>query len=160
MRVNIIKSYCAHMFRVLKQFLLFFLVFQVGMMPVSQAFAARHMHDISHDASHETMMTSVFLSSAMVTKFQHVIKFNRKDGWSGMTHVSPQSQKTHLQSSRCGKKNGHKGDCDSCQCMPTVATPVLMQVISVFTPTESYSVKLVYPLYNVIMPPPLRPPTS
>ncbi len=144
------------MFRALKTFLLFFLVFQVGMMPISQAFAARHMHDISH----ETMMTSVFLSSAMIAKFQHVVKFNRKDGLSNMAHLSSRSQKTYLQSSRCGKRNGHKGDCDSCQCTPIVTTPVLMQEILVFTPTESYNVKWGCPLYSVVMAPPLRPPTS
>jgi len=164
MCVNIIKSYCAYMFRALKKFLLFFLVFQVVMMPVSQAFAARHMHDISHEAAHETfhetMRVSAFPASAMVGTFQYLIKLNRKDSLSDTAHVFPQSQKVYLQSSGCGKRNGHKGDCDSCQCMPIVATPVFMQVTSVFTVMESYNVKLVYPLYNVIMAPPLRPPTS
>jgi len=156
MRVNIIKSYCAYMFRTMKKFLLFFLVFQVVMMPVSQAFATRHMHDTSH----EKMMTSVFLSSATVVKFQHFVKSSRKDGLSDMAHLSFQPQKMQLQNSLCGKRNGHKGDCDICQCTPIVAAPILMQVTSVFTPTESYNNKLGCPLYSIVMPPPFRPPTS
>lgn len=156
MRVNIIKSYCVYMFRALKILLLLFLVFQVVVMPVSQAFAARHMHDTSH----EKMMTSIFLSSAMVTKSQHFVKSSRKDGLSDMAHLSSLSQTTYLQSSLCGKRNGHKGDCDICQCTPIVTAPFLMQVASVFTPTESYNIKLDCPLYSIVMPPLLRPPAS
>ena len=156
MRVNIIKSYCAYMFRALKILLLLFLVFQVVMMPVSQAFAARHMHD----AFHEKMMASVFLSSGMVTKSHHFVESNRKDGLSDMTHPAFRSQETYFQNSQCGKRNGHKGGCDICQCTPIVAAPVLIQVASILTSTKSYNIKLDCPLYSIVMPPPFRPPTS
>jgi len=156
MCLNIIKSYCAYMFKVLKKFLLFFLVFQLVMMPVSQAFAARHIHDTSRAKT----ITSVAPSSVMITKFQRFVKSSGKDGLSDMAHLFSQPHKTHLQSSRCGKRNGHKGDCDSCQCTSIVAAPVSMQVTPVFISAESYNVKLGCPLYNVIIAPPLRPPTS
>jgi len=151
-----IKSYCAHMFKASKIFLLCFLVFQVAMMPVSQAFAERHMHDNSHV---KAIISIPAASSVIVTKSQHFMKADEEDNLSGMAHLPFPAHKTDLQS-QCGKRNGHKGNCDSCQCTPIIVVPLSVQVTPVLIPAGSHHAQLNCPLYSVVMAPPLRPPIS
>jgi len=155
MYANIIKSYCAHMFKALKIFLLFSLVFQVAMMPVSQAFAARHIHDEFRVKT----MASVSASSGAVVELQHVVKAIEPGNLSDMAHFSSRPHKIYRES-RCGKKNGHKGECGSCQCTLIVDVPVAVQVTSVFIAMKFYNIQSGCPLYSVVIAPPLRPPTS
>jgi len=125
------------------------------MIPVSQAFAARHIHD---DARVK-MMTSVSVLSGVIMESQYIVKTDEQDNLSDTAHSSSQLHKTHLQS-RCGKRNGHKGDCGSCQCTPIVGAPISVQVASVFIPMDCYNVQPGCPLYSVVIAPPLRPPIS
>lgn len=144
------------MFRPLKIFLLCALVFQVSMMPISQAFAARHVHDDSHE--HPGVSVSASPSSVAIEP-QHTTKFNESDNLSDVSLFPALSHETQL-SSQCGKKNGHKGSCGSCQCTSIIGAPAPLELLSVFVPAEYYGIQLSYPPYSVVIGPLLRPPTS
>jgi len=164
MCVNIIKSYFAHMFKATKIFLLFFLVSQVAMLPVSQAFAARH-----HQDNYRTnIIVSVSAPSGVMTMLPHFTRLREhahnhfldtQNHLSDTACFSSPSHKTNTQS-RCSRSNGHTGDCGSCQCSLMIDVPVLVQVTPVFIPVEFYNIHLGSPLYSVVIAPPLRPPTS
>jgi hypothetical protein len=164
-------AYFDRMFKTVKMFLLFAVICQVSLMPVSQAFAARHIHDDS--LSHAVASAPVYtenIESPFSLKFTAIMLDDaaleqvHSSLHSSFEHNALQSSffvtLTQPQRSQCGKDTGNTGDCGSCPCFSIISAPITLELFSVFVPTEHFSVRLSSSLYDVDVSPPFRPPTT